>query len=255
MTAGPSRIVHRRPRARSSGRAEFTPEASAAVTGVGAATCARSRASSPRARGGATDASASARRSSAAVASWLLYALNLVSGRLDEPGGTMFTTPAVDVDAAWRRGSASTAASTDGGAASAGCPSTAASCRSPRSPTRSRRRARVRSARSSSSAGNPGPVHARTGAARSRCSRALDFMVAIDPYLNETTRHADVILPPTSPLERSHYDVAFVRLRGEERREASLRPSSSARPMPATTGRSAWSSGRGSAFPACRSVR
>ena len=34
-------------------------------------------------------------------------------------------------------------------------------------------------------------------------------MVSIDPYLNETTRHAHVILPPTSPLERSHYDAAL----------------------------------------------
>ncbi|MBW6495454.1 MAG: molybdopterin-dependent oxidoreductase [Burkholderiaceae bacterium] len=37
----------------------------------------------------------------------------------------------------------------------------------------------------------------------------LDFMVSVDIYLNETTRHADVILPGTSPLEDSHYDVAF----------------------------------------------
>src|SRR5207248_570149 len=37
----------------------------------------------------------------------------------------------------------------------------------------------------------------------------LDFMVCVDVYLNETTRHADVILPPPSPLQRSHYDLAF----------------------------------------------
>ncbi len=37
----------------------------------------------------------------------------------------------------------------------------------------------------------------------------LDFMVSVDPYLNETTRHADVILPPPSPLERSHYDLTY----------------------------------------------
>jgi anaerobic selenocysteine-containing dehydrogenase len=40
----------------------------------------------------------------------------------------------------------------------------------------------------------------------------LDFMVSIDPYLNETTRHADVIFPPPSPLARSHYDLAFYQL-------------------------------------------
>jgi anaerobic selenocysteine-containing dehydrogenase len=40
----------------------------------------------------------------------------------------------------------------------------------------------------------------------------LSFMVSVDPYLNETTRHAHVILPPPSPLTRSHYDVALSRL-------------------------------------------
>lgn len=37
----------------------------------------------------------------------------------------------------------------------------------------------------------------------------LDFMVSVDIYLNETTRHADVILPPPSQLQRDHYDVAL----------------------------------------------
>ncbi len=41
---------------------------------------------------------------------------------------------------------------------------------------------------------------------------ALDFMVAIDFYINETTRHADIILPPTSTLEHDHYDIAFLRM-------------------------------------------
>ena len=37
----------------------------------------------------------------------------------------------------------------------------------------------------------------------------LDFMAAVDIYLNETTRHADVILPPTTALERDQYDLVF----------------------------------------------
>jgi len=37
----------------------------------------------------------------------------------------------------------------------------------------------------------------------------LEAMVSIDFYVNETTRHADVILPPTGPLERDHYDIVF----------------------------------------------
>jgi anaerobic selenocysteine-containing dehydrogenase len=40
----------------------------------------------------------------------------------------------------------------------------------------------------------------------------LDFMISVDGYLNETTRHADVLLPPPTPLQRSHYDLAFYQL-------------------------------------------
>lgn len=57
-------------------------------------------------------------------------------------------------------------------------------------------------------AGNPArsiPDSARTEAALA----SLDVLISIDPYLNETTRHADVILPPPSALARSHYDLAF----------------------------------------------
>ena len=38
---------------------------------------------------------------------------------------------------------------------------------------------------------------------------SLDFLVCIDFYLNETARHADVVLPPTGPLSTSHYDLVF----------------------------------------------
>jgi len=37
----------------------------------------------------------------------------------------------------------------------------------------------------------------------------LEFMVSVDPYLNETTRHAHVILPPPPPGRSGHYDIAF----------------------------------------------
>ena len=40
----------------------------------------------------------------------------------------------------------------------------------------------------------------------------VDFMVSVDCYLNETTRHADVILPPPSHLQKSHFDLAFANL-------------------------------------------
>jgi len=58
------------------------------------------------------------------------------------------------------------------------------------------------------SAGNP-VLSAPGGPRLAKAFATLDFMVSIDPYINETTRLAHVILPPTSVLERSHYDAAF----------------------------------------------
>jgi anaerobic selenocysteine-containing dehydrogenase len=45
-----------------------------------------------------------------------------------------------------------------------------------------------------------------------RALAGLDFMVSVDPYLNETTRHATVVLPPTDPARVGHYDFAFLTL-------------------------------------------
>ena len=60
-------------------------------------------------------------------------------------------------------------------------------------------------------AGNPA-LSAPNADRLTKALEGLSFMVSVDPYLNETTRHADVILPPPSVLERSHYDVAFTTL-------------------------------------------
>ncbi len=60
-------------------------------------------------------------------------------------------------------------------------------------------------------AGNPlvsTPNSERLG----RAVEGLDFMLSIDIYLNETTRHADVILPAPGPLEKPHYDIALYQL-------------------------------------------
>src|SRR3954465_13199341 len=37
----------------------------------------------------------------------------------------------------------------------------------------------------------------------------LDFMVSVDPYVNATTRHADVLLPPPPQSQQAHYEMAF----------------------------------------------
>ena len=57
-------------------------------------------------------------------------------------------------------------------------------------------------------AGNP-VLSTPNGGRLDRALGSLAFMAAVDFYVNETTRHAQVILPPTSPLERDHYDVVF----------------------------------------------
>jgi anaerobic selenocysteine-containing dehydrogenase len=60
-------------------------------------------------------------------------------------------------------------------------------------------------------AGNP-VLSAPNGNQMDQALDGLDFMVSIDLYINETTQHADIILPPTSALEHDHYDLAFHRL-------------------------------------------
>jgi anaerobic selenocysteine-containing dehydrogenase len=57
-------------------------------------------------------------------------------------------------------------------------------------------------------AGNP-VVSAPNGRTIERALGKLDFMVSIDLYKNETTRHATLILPPTFGLERDHYDMVL----------------------------------------------
>ncbi len=57
-------------------------------------------------------------------------------------------------------------------------------------------------------AGNP-VLSTPDGRNVDRALAALDFYVAIDIYINESTRHADLILPPASPLTQHHYDLIF----------------------------------------------
>jgi anaerobic selenocysteine-containing dehydrogenase len=58
------------------------------------------------------------------------------------------------------------------------------------------------------SAGNP-VLSTPNGTALERALAGLDFMVCVDMYVNETTRHANLILPPASPFTQHHYDLYF----------------------------------------------
>jgi anaerobic selenocysteine-containing dehydrogenase len=57
-------------------------------------------------------------------------------------------------------------------------------------------------------AGNP-VLSSPNGTQLDEALASLEFMVSIDIYINETTRHAHLILPPTTGLETDHYDLAF----------------------------------------------
>jgi anaerobic selenocysteine-containing dehydrogenase len=143
------------------------------------------------------------------TASWLVDVLNVMTGNLDRAGGAMFTTPA------------------------SGSPNTSGEPGRGRGVRTGRFRSRVRGLDEVfgelpaavlaeeiqtpgegqiraliTLAGNPvvsTPNSERLAAALDQ----LEFMVSVDIYLNETTRHADVILPVPSPLERPHYDLAL----------------------------------------------
>jgi len=186
----------------------WTPERASKATGVSAEdirSLARTFATTPRAvlygRIGVCT------QEFGGLASWLCYAINALTGHLDEPGGLMFTTPALDpVPLAARLGQqggfARWRSRVSGKPEFGGELPVAALAEEIETPGEDQVRALI------TSAGNP-VLSTPGGPHLERALERLDFMVSIDPYLNETTRLAHVILPPTSPLERSHYDVAL----------------------------------------------
>ncbi len=141
------------------------------------------------------------------MTAWLLVVLNAVSGNLDVTGGAMFTNPAIDI--------VSLTARTGAGGHFA------------------KRHSRVRGLPEFSgefpvstlaeeidtagdgqlkalitAAGNP-VLSTPQGSRLDAALPMLELMVSVDMYVNATTRHAHYILPPTTPLQREHYDLVF----------------------------------------------
>lgn len=181
---------------------EFSPEVAEQACGVPAAavlTLARELAAAPSAAvysrmGGSTVEFGT-------LTQWLVEVLNCLTGNLDRPGGTMFTrTAALEV------------------------------FRAPEPFETGKFRSRVRdlpevlgelpAATLADEITTPGEGQVRAlisiasnqvlsnpnGPRTERALGELDFMVCVDPYLNETTRHAHVILPPPRILQMPHYD-------------------------------------------------
>jgi anaerobic selenocysteine-containing dehydrogenase len=146
------------------------------------------------------------------LASWLVDVLNTITGNLDRPGGVMFPR------------------------AAAGQPNTQGEPGRGRGLKLGRWTSRVRELPETfgelpvatmadeidtpgegqiramiTVAGNPG-LSTPNSERLAKSFEGLDFMLSFDIYVNETTRHADVILPGPSPFEHSHYDLAFYQL-------------------------------------------
>jgi anaerobic selenocysteine-containing dehydrogenase len=138
-----------------------------------------------------------------ALCQWLIQVINIATGNLDREGGSMFTLPAVDqVPRTGPGGFARHRSRVRGLPEFDRELPAAAMAEEITTPGEGRIRALF------TGAGNP-VLSTPNGRALDSALEQLDFMVSLDPYINETTRHAHIILPPTSPLEHDHYDIAF----------------------------------------------
>lgn len=135
---------------------------------------------------------------------WLLQLVNLYCGQLDREGGSLPNTPVFPITGP------GTSAGSFGRWRSRvrGLPEVggelpvAALCEEIATPGEGQVRGLL------TCAGNP-VLSTPDGAALDRALAGLEAMVSVDIYVNETTRHADLILPPASMLSQPHYDLIF----------------------------------------------
>jgi len=183
----------------------FTPERVAPVTGIGADVIrrlSRELAASPAAvvygRVGVCQ------NEFGALGAWLLNVLNAITGNLDRAGGSMFTTPAVDLVGLGKlfgqRGSFDRYRSRVRGLPEFGGEMPVACLAEEIEAGHIKALVTI--------AGNP-VSSAPSGDRLGRALEKLDAVVSVDIYRNETTRHATVFLPTTFGLEREHYDLAL----------------------------------------------
>lgn len=193
--------------------ADFTPERAASLTGVPAEVIRQVT----RDLAGAGRAACYGRvgvsiQPFGGLCLWAINVINLLTGNLDEPGGMMFTTPAIDVLGSGRGGPQlyrrydRYRSRVDNrpefmGELPVSCLATEILTEST-DPAQPRIRAMV------TSCGNP-VLSTPNGRQLDEAFGQLDFMVSVDIFLNETTRHADYILPPATGLETAHYDLTF----------------------------------------------
>jgi anaerobic selenocysteine-containing dehydrogenase len=138
------------------------------------------------------------------IAQWLINAINVLTGNLDRTGGAMFTAPAVDFLAR---------AKTDNRfnrwqSRVRGLPEFLGEL-----PVATLAEEILTDGENQikcliTSCGNP-ILSTPNGGQLDKAFEKLEYMVAIDIYINESTQHADIILPPATGLEVPHYDMTF----------------------------------------------
>ncbi|MFD7225585.1 molybdopterin oxidoreductase family protein [Streptomyces sp. NPDC059892] len=187
---------------------DFTPEAVAPACDMAAGeirTVARELAAAPTAAVYGRVGSCTVEHGT--LASWLVDVLNILTGNLDRPGGALFPLSATDrpprIPAPGKGFRLGRWTSRVGGHPEAkGELPLAALAEEIETPGEGRVRAVI------ALAANP-VLSAPDGDRLDRALAGLDFMVSVDPYLNETSRHADVVLPPPPPAQSAHFDFAF----------------------------------------------
>lgn len=186
----------------------FTPELAAERTGIPAETIrklardfATSKTAVCYARMGAST------QSFGSICQWASNALNIITGNFDSPGGAMFTTPALDyVGMTSRKGRVRSypekRSRVSGQPLYNGEFPVSVMAEEMEIPGDGQIRAMI------TVAGNP-VLTAPNGLRIGKAMEGLDFMMSIDLHVNDTTRHADLILPATVALEEHVYDMVF----------------------------------------------
>jgi len=189
--------------------ASFTPERVAPICGIDAETTRRQA----RDLAGAAAAAVYARLGVHTVefgtaGAWMTAILNILTGNFDRPGGTMTSSPIasrIDDREPGGRGFRTNRwkSRVKGHPEVIGEFPAAGLADEMETPGEGQVRAAITVASN--------PVRSYPNSERlDRAFAGLDFFLAIDIYVNETTRHADVILPPPSGLCEEQYELTFM---------------------------------------------
>lgn len=135
---------------------------------------------------------------------WLINSINILTGNLDCAGGAMFTAPAFDLLAAAKGANMFNRWQSRVRNLPEFMNELPVAALAEEITTAGEGQIKVLI----TSCGNP-VLSTPNGGALEKALDELEFMVSIDIYINETTKHASIILPPATGLEVSHYDVIF----------------------------------------------